>query len=82
VSAGASAGLVNLTVTDPSGPGYVTAYPCGEPVPPSSNVNFRAGQTVANLALIGVGSAGSVCVSASVGAQVIVDVNGWTAPAS
>jgi hypothetical protein len=38
---------LNVTVTDPVGPGFVTVYPCGER-PLASNVNFTSGQTVPN----------------------------------
>ena len=43
---------VNLTATNTSGTGFVTAYPYGEPVPNASNVNYTPGVTVANLAQV------------------------------
>lgn len=48
--------VLNLTVTEPQTPGYVTAYPDGAGQPTASNVNFVAGQTVPNVATVGTGS--------------------------
>ena len=47
--------LVNVTVTAPRADGYLTVYPTGEPLPTSSNVNFKGGQTVANAVIVKVG---------------------------
>jgi hypothetical protein len=44
--------ITNLTVTGPSDDGDEIAYPDGASVPGSSNVNFTAGQTVANLTMV------------------------------
>ncbi len=49
--ADATAALINLTATNTGGPGYVRAYPCGQELD-VSNVNYAAGQTVANLASV------------------------------
>ena len=76
VAADATAVAVNLTVTEPEANGYVTAYPCGGDVPATSSVNFLAGQTVANFAVVGVGAGGDICLTASAPTQVIVDVQG------
>lgn len=71
----ASAVTVNVTVADPSGPGFLTAYPCGTTPPEASNVNFVAHQTIANLATVKV-AAGQFCLFSSVPTDVIVDVAG------
>jgi hypothetical protein len=71
---------VNVTVTLPSADGYVAMYPAGLPVPPTSLLNFRAGQTRANNAVIPLGSAGDVTVAnglASGTVHLIVDVVGY-----
>ena len=73
----AKAVALNVTVTEPVADGYVTVYPCGSPRPDTSNVNFQAGQTIANAVIVGVGTGGGVCVYSSVPTNVIVDVNGW-----
>lgn len=75
--AGATAALLNVTVTGAGSAGYVTVAPCGTAVT-GSTANFAAGETVANLAvapLTGIGT-GEICVEASVAAHVIVDLVG------
>lgn len=72
---------LNVTVTGPTAGGYVSVYPAGGSVPNVSNLNFAAGQTVANAAVVGVGSgagAGRVTVFNPAGnTHVVVDVVGW-----
>jgi hypothetical protein len=77
----ARAALLNLTVTEPDDAGYLRVYPCGEEQT-VSNVNFVAGQTVANFAAVKVSAGGQVCLRASTGAHVVVDLAGWYAPGS
>lgn len=73
--------LANITVTDATVPGYVTASPCcGDPVT-ASNINFSPGRTVANMAIIRPGDDGrarfTLAGPAAGTAHVIVDVFGW-----
>jgi hypothetical protein len=81
-AAGVSAVVVNLTVTRPTSPGYLTVYPGGQPLPSTSNLNFVAGETRANRVIVPVGADGTVAIYNPAGSShVIVDVNGWyTAP--
>ncbi len=74
----ASAVSVNITVTQPTAPGYIAAYPTGS-VPNSSTLNFVAGQTVPNAAIVRIGTGGSITLkNASVGTtHIIVDVTGY-----
>ncbi len=76
VSSDASAVIVNITATQASASGYLTAFPCAENVPDTSNVNFTATEDRANQAVIGLAADGSLCVFASVATHVIVDVSG------
>jgi hypothetical protein len=77
VPATAKAVSFNVTVVDGSGDnGYVTAFPCGVQ-PPTSNLNFSAGEAVANGAMVALSSSGSLCVYTSVSVHVVIDVNGW-----
>jgi hypothetical protein len=39
---------LNVTVTEGSGPGFVTVYPCGSQRPLTSSLNFVVGQSVPN----------------------------------
>ena len=58
----ASATIVNITATNGSSAGYITAFPCGQPVPLASNVNFTTGQTIANMAVVALGPGGQMCM--------------------
>jgi hypothetical protein len=79
----ASAGVVslNVTVTNTQGPGFISIYPTGTSQPTVSTLNYVAGQTVANAAVVPIGSVGAggaVTVVAGVsGADLIIDVNGY-----
>jgi hypothetical protein len=76
VPADAANVAVNLTVTEARGVGYVTVYPCGQPRPLASNLNFTAGQTVANAAITSLGG-GRMCLYVSGGdPHLIVDISG------
>jgi hypothetical protein len=83
--AGASAAVLNVTITQPTTTGFVTVWPGpadGSPclaagAPDASNVNFVAGQTVANLVTVGAPSNGRVCVKSTVATHVIADLSGW-----
>ena len=75
VPAPRTAVTVNVTVTEPAAAGFVTAYPCTATAPFVSNVNFVAGQTVAEAATIAVSANSEICVFASVPVHVVVDLN-------
>ena len=68
---------MNVTVTDPTADGFVTMFPGGAPIPPSSNLNFVAGQTVPNLVMVGVGGTNVSAFNKHGFTQVIYDVGGW-----
>ncbi|GGL87532.1 hypothetical protein GCM10011594_03960 [Nakamurella endophytica] len=57
---GVSAVVLTLTVTAATGGGYLAAGADGDPRPDASNLNWAAGQTVANLAVVPVGADGKV----------------------
>ncbi|MET9885357.1 PKD domain-containing protein [Streptomyces sp. NPDC006430] len=84
VPANATAVALNVTVTNPRQDGHLTAYPSGQQAPNTSNVNFKAMQTVANSVIVPVGSDGKVNVfnGAWAGTDVIVDVVGYYSPDS
>ena len=70
--------ILNVTVVDPVGDGYLTVWPCDSAsAPNASNLNFRAGQTIANSVIVGVGPAGASCLTVQeTSANVIVDLSG------
>ncbi|WP_328763227.1 MULTISPECIES: PKD domain-containing protein [unclassified Streptomyces] len=84
VPANATAVALNVTATNPREDGHLTAYPSGQQAPNTSNVNFKAKQTVANSVIVPVGPDGKVNVfnGAWAGTDVIVDVVGYYSPDS
>jgi subtilisin family serine protease len=72
---------MTVTVTDPISAGYVTVYQCGNPVPLASNVNFTAGETVANNVLVAPDTYGTICLYTSTTTHIVFDLNGWTTTA-
>jgi len=71
------AAAVAITVTDTSGPGYVTVGRCADLEngggARTSNVNYSAGTTVTGLAIVGL-DAGQMCAFTLASAHVVVDV--------
>ena len=66
-----------MTVTNTQGPGFILIYPQGSAQPTVSTLNYVAGQTVANAAVVPLGTAGGITVIAGVsGADLILDTNG------
>ncbi|HET9171288.1 MAG TPA: hypothetical protein VFN97_17745, partial [Actinospica sp.] len=51
-SNGASAVVMNVTVTQPKAAGNIIAYPYGATRPTTSNLNFTPGETVPNLVMV------------------------------
>ena len=78
-ASGVGAVILNITATNTHNVGYVTAWPTGAPQPTTSNLNFRAGQTIANLAIAKIGSDGDVSLYNGSGGtiDVVADVFGW-----
>ena len=77
VPASASAVVFNATAVEASAAGFLTVYPCGQPRPDTSTLNFKAGQIVPNLVVSRVGVGGSVCLYANVDTEVVGDVAGY-----
>ncbi|MCU1392917.1 MAG: hypothetical protein JWM34_1345 [Ilumatobacteraceae bacterium] len=73
----ASAMSVNITVTDATGPGFVTAFPVGSPLPDASTLDLDgSGQTRAAAGILPV-SPGGLALYSSGGGHVIVDLLGY-----
>ena len=78
VPADAVAVVLNVTVTEPTAPSFVTVWPAGAAKPLASNLNVIAGQTVPNMVTVGLGAGGRVALFNNAGqAQIVVDVAGW-----
>ena len=75
----AAAVVVNLTTTEAKSNGFLTAFGSGSSTPNASNLHYRRGQTVANLAVVPVGPDGKVTITntSSGSVQIIADVAGY-----
>jgi hypothetical protein len=82
IAGAAGAVSLNITVTNTGGPGFILIYPQGGAQPTVSTLNYVAGQTVANAAVVPLGTGGGVTVIAGVsGTDLILDTNGYYAGA-
>jgi hypothetical protein len=79
VPADAAGVALNLTITGATSDGFATVYPCGQPKPTASNVNYVKDQDIPNFVIAKPGVGGKVCVYSSASANVIVDVSGYFA---
>ena len=78
VPTGAHSVVINVTVTNPTASSYLTLWPHGASQPVASDLNFVSGLTVANLAIVKIGTSGQVDIFNAAGStQIIVDVVGW-----
>jgi hypothetical protein len=78
VPRGATAVVMNVTVTEPSAGGFLTTWPASERRPLASNLNYVAGQTVPNLVTAKLGAGGRVSLFNAAGStHVVIDVAGW-----
>jgi sortase (surface protein transpeptidase) len=83
VPANAAAVVLNVTATNAVAAGYVSVYPTGTALPEASNLNIdRAGQIVANLVTVLLGTDGSVDIYSSQPNDVVVDIGGAYIPQS
>ena len=77
VASNAAAAVLNVAVTGTASGGYLTVYPCDAPRPLASNLNYSAGQTIANTVTSKVGANGKVCIYTSGPTHLIADINGY-----
>src|SRR4029077_6495658 len=70
--------VLNVTVTNPTAPSYLTVWPDGAPQPLASDLNYLAGITVPHLVVVKLGANGSIDLYNAFGTtDVVVDVVGW-----
>ena len=75
---GVSAVALNVTAVNASAESYLTVFPGRTIAPNASNLNFNAGQTIANSVIAAVGIDGTVSILNNNGVtDVVVDVVGW-----
>jgi hypothetical protein len=77
VPVGATAAIVNLTAAQGTTAGHLTAFPADQPGPSTSSLNFGAGQTVANLAVVPLDADGRMRLRSVGTTHAVVDVVGW-----
>jgi urease beta subunit len=79
-ASGVSAVVANVTVTQPTAGGWVAVWADGGAMPPVSNLNFTAHQTVPNLVIVPVGSGGAIRFHNGSGGtvQLIADISGYS----
>jgi hypothetical protein len=79
VPTSAKAVSLNVAVTEPTAAGNVRLFPAGSAVPTVAAVNYSAGQTRTNNAVVGLSDTGrlTVHVAPSGSTHVILDVNGY-----
>jgi len=82
VPADANAASANFTVVNTARDGYLTAYACTPTPPTASTLNFTAGSTTPNAALIPLDAAGGLCVYSNADTDLVVDITGWVSPSS
>ena len=81
-SQGAAAVVLTLVATEPTGSGFLAAFPAGTPRPVISTLNFVARQTVANLDVVRLGGGAIALGAGAAAAHAVADVGGWYADAT
>jgi hypothetical protein len=77
----AQAYSLNVTVVPHTGLGFLTMYPCGQPVPGSSTLNSD-GRVKAVGAIVPAGTSGAVCAFTTHDTELILDINGYFIPST
>ena len=77
----AQAYSLNFSVVPHGGLGYLTVWPTGQTRPVVSTLNDVPGTIIANAAIVPAGSSGEVSVYPSNDTDLIIDINGYFAPA-
>ncbi len=76
-STGVSSVILNVTATGASAPGYITVWPCDQPQPYTSNLNYLPYQDIPNAVIATVDANGEVCFASSSPTFLIADISGW-----
>src|SRR5712691_2144855 len=83
VPSNATSVVLYVSAVAASTAGYFTLFPTGGTAPLASNLNWVAGETVANLVSVGLSSGGDVTIFNSLGsADAVVDLQGYFAAPS
>jgi hypothetical protein len=77
----AGAYSLNLTVVPATSLGYIIVWPTGAPMPTVSALNAPTGAVTANAAIVPAGTGGAINTYTTNTTDLIIDVNGYFAPA-
>ena len=77
VPADAVAVVLNVTASTPTAGGFITVWPCGQPQPNASNLNYAPGDTIPNLVITKLGTGGKVCILSLATTDILADVSGY-----
>jgi uncharacterized repeat protein (TIGR03803 family) len=80
-ASGVAAYSLNFTVVPSGTLGYLTVWPTGETQPTVSTLNDVLGRVIANAAIVVAGSSGKVSVYPTNDTDLVIDINGYFAPA-
>ena len=72
----AKAVALTVSALNSTAAGYLVVYRCGDPIPPTSNVNFVAGAFRTGQAVTRITDAGHICIFSSAVTDVIVSIQG------
>jgi hypothetical protein len=75
----ATSAVINLTVTDTEGAGYVAVFPANVPWPGNSSINWSdGGQILANSVVTAVDPTGTIAIHGGVGrTHIVIDAQGY-----
>ena len=81
IPSSAAAYSLNLTVVPHGGLSYLTVWPTGQTRPTVSTLNDAPGQIIANAAIAVAGAGSAVSAYATNDTDLVIDINGYFAPA-
>ncbi|HZI57962.1 MAG TPA: hypothetical protein VFF39_14365, partial [Verrucomicrobiae bacterium] len=76
----AKAYSVNVTVAPHGILGFLTSFPCGQPLPLASTLNSIDGRVKAAAAIVPAGTNGGLCFFVTNDTDVVLDINGYFVP--
>ncbi len=82
IPAAAQAYSLNMTAVPHGTLGYLTTWPAGNARPTASTLNASTGAISANAAIVPAGTNGSISVYASDSTDLVIDIDGYFAPAA
>ncbi len=76
----ATAVMLNVTAVAPSAPGFLTVFPCDQPQPNASHVNYNAGDVIPNAVLAKTSNSGDICIYTVAETDILIDATGYVSP--